>query len=984
MTILFSLFYTVHVLAQNGILIPDIINFSKKVYESGNQNRAIDQDQRGLLYFANDDGLLVFDGTYWKTYPLPNGCIVRSLAVKDDRIYIGGQQEIGYFFFDEKGALTYRSLKPLIPAGETEFTDVWRVVRWGDDIFFQSNKRIFRWHAGKITAYKSINWAFLGASKQMLVAQEYDKGLMVFSDDEWVPLASPYDFTKDKVAVRAVGDLGANGTFMATLKSGCFTIRDGNVHLFETPSLAGMDQELIQSSCNIDTSRLIIATRLGGYYIINTRGEIVQHMTKEEGLQSDAVNVVFSDKEKNIWLGLNNGIDMAVYNSPISHIIPDHDDKGPGYSASLYDGKLYIGTAIGLYSVPVPSDKDFRNIKEDFAPVRGSNGLVWALSIVNGQLLMGKNDGAFLVRNNGAAPLDVSTGFWSFQPLTTPQPSPRIIAGTYNGVNIYYYRNGQIINPKSHVFFEAAKNLVVKGDDIWVAHPYQGLYKIGFNDTGAPVSKPYVDKRDILSAGHNHLFKIHDNIVLVTRRGIYEYDRSIADFKPSAFFNKLFGSANISYLREDNQGNIWFIEDKKPGVVDLSSPQKPVIVRFPEINNRILGNDEEFIYPIDKNNVLVASEMGFYHIDYERYRQSSRDHGLRVLLRSVTAYHKRDSTLFGGYLYGKDTTDAGDAYDLKKGIIHKWNSIHVEFSSPAFGGVVEYSCRLKGYEREWSQWSKKTERTYTNLPAGNYEFEVMTRNNAGRQSSVSRFTFTILPPWYETIFACLVYVALIIAVIYFFYKRQQKKYLIQHANRLKKQRERFEEEQRRLQYQHQLEIEKNEKEIIRLKNVKLEAEVEHNNAQLASNTMNLLQKRELLNKIKDEILIIQEEHEPDKRTKNVRRIIKIINEQLESIDDWERFSQYFDKSNNDFLKILKDLHPQLTAADLKLCAYLRLNLSTKAIADLLNLSIRGVESSRYRLRKKLSIEGDLSLFDFLATIGNTEQKTSGNGQLHEQ
>jgi DNA-binding CsgD family transcriptional regulator len=198
-----------------------------------------------------------------------------------------------------------------------------------------------------------------------------------------------------------------------------------------------------------------------------------------------------------------------------------------------------------------------------------------------------------------------------------------------------------------------------------------------------------------------------------------------------------------------------------------------------------------------------------------------------------------------------------------------------------------------------------------------------------------------------------------------FYKAQQRRYLVQHANRLRKQRERFEEEQRRLQYQHQLEIEKNEKEIIRLKNIKLEAEVEHNNAVLASNTMNLLQKRELLNKIKDEILKVQEEVEPDRRTKNIRRIIKIINEQLDTIDDWEQFSEYFDKSNNDFLRKLKENYPTLTAADLKLCAYLRLNLSTKAIADLLNLSIRGVESSRYRLRKKLSLSNEVSLFDFV-------------------
>jgi DNA-binding CsgD family transcriptional regulator len=150
----------------------------------------------------------------------------------------------------------------------------------------------------------------------------------------------------------------------------------------------------------------------------------------------------------------------------------------------------------------------------------------------------------------------------------------------------------------------------------------------------------------------------------------------------------------------------------------------------------------------------------------------------------------------------------------------------------------------------------------------------------------------------------------------------------------------------------------------------LESEVQHNEAELASNTMNLLQKRELLNKIKEEILKVQEEQEDDKRLKNIRRIIKIINEELDVSDDWEKFSVYFDKTNNDFLRTLKDNYPLLTPTDLKLCAYLRLNLSTKAIAELLNLSIRGVESSRYRLRKKLDLANEVSLSDFFGAIGS--------------
>jgi len=971
--ILLALLATTHVPAQNGILIPEIINYSKKVYESGNQNRAVDQDKRGLLYFANDDGLLVFDGNYWKTYPLPNGSIVRSLKVADDRIYIGGQQEIGYFFFDRKGGLSYQSLKQLIPPGETEFSDVWHVVQVGRDIFFRSNKRIFRYHDGRITAFKSINWGFLGVSRGVLVGQQYEKGLVQFKDGQWQPLGNKLDFSNDKVSVRSVSDFGAHDILLTTLKNGLYIIHDNTINKFENPSTAMLASEIIHAAQAIDTSLTVIATRLGGYYVINTRAGIVQHLTKQEGLQSNTVNTAFVDKEKNIWLGLNNGIDLVVYNSPVNHITPNHENKSPGYSAAICDNQLYIGTGVGLYNVPLGPGNDMSGMQKSLSLVKNGNGIIWGLSVVNNQLLVGRNDGAYVVSNNSCIPLDTSTGFWFFQPMDAREPCPRVIAGTYNGVNLYHFAAGAFVNPKIHTFFESAKYTVVSGGDIWVAHPYQGLYKLSVNDTGGLVNQPYRDVHNLLSSGHNHLFKIRGQIVLATRKGIFSYDSAIGDFKESAFFKKLFGAAPPSYLREDTQGNIWFVEGKKPGVVDLSSPEAPVLIYFSELNNSILGNDEEFIYPVNKNNVLIAGEIGFYHIDYEKYKRT--DHRIDVLLRTVTASHKRDSTLFGGYLAGQSSGEAGDLVKFQHDIRYKWNSLHFEFSSPCFGGIVEYSCRLTGYEKEWSSWSRKTERSYTNLPAGNYIFQVRARNDIGHQSSVSQFIFTISPPWYNTILAYFIYVVLLTAILYFFYKRQQKKYLLQHANRLRKQRLKFQEEQQQLQYQHQLEIEKNEKEIIRLKNIKLEAEVEHNNAQLASNTMNLLQKRELLNKIKDEIMIIQEEHEPEKRTKNLRRIIKIINEQLESIDDWERFSQYFDKSNNDFLKILKENHPLLTAADLKLCAYLRLNLSTKAIADLLNLSVRGVESSRYRLRKKLSLANDISLFDFLAAVGNTDQHT---------
>src|ERR1700683_1402417 len=100
---------------QNIIGIPEIINYTKSMYNGGTQNRGIVQDTNGVMYFANYEGMLTFDGTTWKSYPLPNKTVVRSVAIgSDNRIYAGGQDDFGYFSPDNNGRLVYTSLKSLL------------------------------------------------------------------------------------------------------------------------------------------------------------------------------------------------------------------------------------------------------------------------------------------------------------------------------------------------------------------------------------------------------------------------------------------------------------------------------------------------------------------------------------------------------------------------------------------------------------------------------------------------------------------------------------------------------------------------------------------------------------------------------------------------------------------------------------------------------------------------------------------------------
>ncbi|WP_431212844.1 triple tyrosine motif-containing protein [Puia sp. P3] len=234
---------------------------------------------------------------------------------------------------------------------------------------------------------------------------------------------------------------------------------------------------------------------------------------------------------------------------------------------------------------------------------------------------------------------------------------------------------------------------------------------------------------------------------------------------------------------------------------------------------------------------------------------------------------------------------------------------------------------------------KKTEKEYTNLPAGNYVFQVRSKSNLGNESAVCSYSFSILPPWYQTGWAYGLYVLLFAALVYLLYRWQRRIF--------RRQQRRHEEEQKRLQYLHQLELEKSEKEIVKLKNENLESEIEHKNTELASAAMHLVQKGELLSNIRDELVRLKKAGNGNgegSTTDEFKKMLRILEEENKMDKDWEQFAVHFDKVHSDFLRILKSAYPSLSAHEMKLCAYLRMNLSSKEIAQLENISTRGWRS----------------------------------------
>jgi len=422
----------------------------------------------------------------------------------------------------------------------------------------------------------------------------------------------------------------------------------------------------------------------------------------------------------------------------------------------------------------------------------------------------------------------------------------------------------------------------------------------------------------------------------------------------------------LRYLKEDSMGNIWFIEGKNIGVVDFLSP-KPKIIYIPELTGRILSGFEN-VYPINEQNIFVGSENGFYHLNYAKYKRNI--HPLHVYIRRVKAIaDNTDSLLFGGY-FKSVNTDVRQAANSIPVLSYLWNSLHFEYSSPVFGAQsnVTYSYFLNGFDRGWSDWSKKTEKDYTNLAPGKYTFNVKARNHQDNESALYSYTFTISAPWYQTIWAYCIYLAVIVYLLYFFYKRQERRHDKNREKELSLQRQKNEEEQREMEYQHQLALEISEKELVKLRNEKLETEVEYKNTELATTAMTLVQKKEFILKVKNELERLQNSGKETIEAVEIKKILRLLSEEKKINEEWEQFSVHFNKVHADFLNVLKDSYPSINQQELKLAAYLIMNLSSKEIAQLLSISVRGVEISRYRLRKKLQIPTEVNLFEFLFEI----------------
>jgi ligand-binding sensor domain-containing protein len=938
-------------IGQSTIGLPDIRNYKNTDYHAAIEIWDIAQGKNGMLYFANNDGLLSFDGSYWKLYPLPNKAAIKSLAIDAiGRIYVGGQDEIGYFLPDPNGILQYHSLKDLLPTIARQFADIWTILIDGDAVVFRTIETLFRLKDNKMQTFDAPGgWRLLAKTSSGLFAEDKTKGLQVFRNGQ----------LQDACGNKPTADLHITGIMeykkdtllVTTLRDGLYLLYGSTLQRLPAPSDPFLRDNMIRNARKIGEDRYALGTSAGGMCIIDNNGQLLQRFSSSEGLQNNNVLTLLSDQDKNLWVGLENGLAFINYNTSVKHIYPVKGNQIMSNAVKIFDRQLFIGTSIGLYSVPLDgSHKDLSSENGIFSEVANTRGQVWSLMDVHQELLVGHQDGAFVIRNHRAIPVSTGQGVWGFAVDT---PSADIIAGTYTGLQRINYIAGEFkADGKINDLYESLGGLVMDNNGtVWASHPYRGIYKTPVPPTRETISQytHYTQKEGLPSDLDNYVYFIRNKIVVATEKGVYEYDSASHLFKPSPAYASIFHDNPVEYLAEDRQGNTWFVSDRRVGVIDRNKPsgqEQFSVIYFPELTEQTVKG-APFIYPYDSENIFIGSNNGIYHLNYSKYIQA--DTGIKVLLGTVKAIAEKDSLIFGGVSPEDQSSTAAQNDRPIIRLPNHWNSFHFEYSSPLFAqkASVEFCYKLVGFDRDWSEWSGKTEKDYTNLPYGTYTFLVRARNNLGTASQPVSYSFTVDPAWYQTIWAYIGYLLLVLGILRVVSKRQEKKQEKRFALRQKQ----YEEEQERLNYLHSLELDKKEKAKA-----------------LATSTMHLVERGGLLLTIKQELMAVIKKLNIPNGAYEFRSVFRMMNDTEKNDDDWNRFAIYFDEVHNNFLSTLKTKFPQLSPTDLKLCAYLRLNLSSKEIAQLLNISLKGVEVSRYRLRKKLNLPSEINLFDYIIEV----------------
>ncbi|TGV02164.1 helix-turn-helix and ligand-binding sensor domain-containing protein [Flavivirga rizhaonensis] len=917
---LFSFFMASHnVTAQ---YIPYFKNYALTEYNAGNQNWDVSKAHNGKLYVANDKGLVEFDGLKWNFYQLPNKTIIRSVLAHKNVIYTGSYEEFGYWKKNSKGKLVYTSLSNFKENETPSDEEFWQIFFHDNAILFRSFSKLYIYKNGEIKRIKPESTVLsCSVVDNRVYVSTVRNGIFILEGD----ILKPFINTSELVDVKIISIVNYNKgkLLITTALNGCYIYNKINnrLELWESSISNIIKEQQLNTFQTLKNGDMVFGTIKNGVYITDKSGHVKYHINKENGLLNNTVLGHELGSNNNLWVGLDNGI--AEIDLDYNHTLyNDTSGKlGAVYDVISYRNTLYLGSNTGLFYLK-EGDLNF---------IEGSQGQVWDLKEINGQLLCGHNDGTYVVENNKLRKISEFTGGWVIKKV--PEMKNTFIQGTYGGLVRFDISEGKWNSrhmgnktiPIKYLVFEDTHTA-------WVAHAYKGLFRVRFDKSyDSIVTFDNYKNKGLWSDFSIKVHKIKNDICFKTNRGWQKYEALIDSIVPHDLLNNSFGTD--ADIISESGANELVTNNANDKITFLSLTEDKKGLNLPnELIQKRLVVDAESVSQLNDSIYTLNLYDGFMLINNTAKKRSDTLH------KPIIEHIEIDKTLV----------------DINNEQVYEFpfnKSISVSISSPlSKNHFFEYAITTSDVLNWYKMDNERLE--LSSLSNGDYSIHFRATNLSGEVSPEKIIQITILPPWYKNSLFYLIMALIIGGVVYGLHKRKIKKeQKILH--------DKFVKEQEILLKEKTIE---NDKKIVQLKNQSLKNEVKLKSKQLANTAMALVKKNESMLEIKNELIRNKEGFD---NSSTYKRLLRKIDNSIGHEDEWEIFEYNFNQVHEAFFNQLKAKHPKLTHKDLKICAYIKMNLLTKEIAPLMNVSIRGLETHRYRLKRKLNLENDKSLSEYL-------------------
>lgn len=914
---------------------PIITNFSASNYNGGLQSWALEQGTNGEMYVGNNLGLLCFDGFTWTHSEMPTCQTVRAVFVDGKRIYVGSYEEFGYFESDTNGVLQYTSLSKMLKKAKMLEDEIWNIIKIGHNIYFQSFSSWFKYDGKTVTQHHDSKNAplYFHSVHGKIYVQMINGDFYRLVNDKYIPVFSRNAFGNDNVV--AIIPTAGGKMILCTEWNGLYNFDGKSLTKIHTSIDADLQRQQVNRATLVPSdSTIVIGTILNGIYALSPKGELRWHYNVNNGLHNNSILRLLCDKANNVWAATDNGVALIHTGSPYTILTPEKSESSIGmvYDIDFSNNKMYLATNQGVYTYDGGT----------FGMVQNTHGQNWHITNIGQQLLVGNNSQTKTIVGNQALPISRTQGSSTCIVNCKINEQDILLETSYSALRVYRHIGSEwVLSHEVKGFGAPIRQLQVdQSGTIWAAHMSKGIYKIQLSkDLTQVVKSELIDElKPNGKQGTMSVMKIRGRVVFSDGTGLYTYDDMSHKIVPMTELNKVVTSPVISAspIYDDM---FWLAGNSDYIMVKYNPNGTYSIVNM--VSTSFLGAECN-----EMSNAVITHNNSSYFFINNGIAQCSVNSSLFQKKENIKLMVAEVSTVDKSlkHVLLPIVTDEGNPAESSQGISFR-------LSYPYYGASpLKFHFHLTGSGADLKSASPTPQVTYSALGYGHYTLKADVTDSEGNILSSTTYYFNVVSPLYLSIFAFIFYIVVLFTIGYFIArwragKIMEKKRKEFEAEKLKQDLKMLEQENIIAQQQQQI----------------LESELSSKGKEIASLALDMVAKDKVIESFRESLQQQRNSLSKD----SLRTLMGKLNSSSDNREFWDIYQKNFDLIHENFFRNLRTRYPSLTSSDLKFCALLRLNLTSKEISQFTNLTVRGVEAARYRLRKKFNLPEGTHLIDFL-------------------